>query len=64
MTILDGQFAMMLLVADDSADMVRAAIEPVARDLELAITVTAVEERLGGGAPPTSSWCTARTSLA
>ncbi len=46
MTILGGQFAMMLLVAtDDSAEMLRAAIQPLGRDLGLAIMVTPVEER-------------------
>ncbi|MDQ3931595.1 MAG: ACT domain-containing protein [Actinomycetota bacterium] len=52
MTILGGQFAMMLVVAtDDSADTLRAAIEPVARDLGLVVMVTAVEERHRVAAP-------------
>ncbi|MDP8961693.1 MAG: ACT domain-containing protein [Actinomycetota bacterium] len=52
MTILGGQFAMMLVVAtDDPADRLRAAVEPVARDLGLVIMVTDVEDRHRAAAP-------------
>ncbi len=52
MTILGGQFAMMLVVAtDDSADALRGAVEPVARGLGLSIMVTPVEESHGRDAP-------------
>ncbi len=52
MTILGGQFAMILVVAsDDSADMLLAEVEPVTRDLGLVVMVTDVEEGHRSAAP-------------